>query len=178
MLKQQPRVLTPEESAFAAKHFTQVYAFLAENNLSEDDYYDYAINGFLRAVQEHHTSAGSGDFKHFANALMSEECSAYEESLQTAPIVLSFSDCYKSSHELEETIADAKNTMDDAISAIAYDETMQSFSATQQRIVNLLMEGYSRMDIATMLQMSVTALFDEISLIQQKTMASPLMMAA
>ena len=34
------------------------------------------------------------------------------------------------------------------------------------------------MDIAAMLQMSVTALFDEIRLIQNKAMASPLMAAA
>ena len=65
---QQPRVLTPEESALAAKHFTLIYAFLAENNLSEDDYYDSALGGFLKAVQEHFTTAGSGDFKQFAAA--------------------------------------------------------------------------------------------------------------
>lgn len=178
MLKNQPRVLTSEESAFAAKHFTQVYAFLAENNLSEDDYYDSAINGFLKAVQEHITAAGSGDFKQFAASMMSAECTAYEEKLNRTPTVLSFSECYKSAYELEETIADVKSTMDEAISAISLEETMRSFNATQQRIVHLLMEGYSRMDIAAMLQMSVTALFNEICLIQNKTMESPLMMAA
>ena len=178
MLKNQPRVLTPKESAFAAKHFTQVYSFLAENNLSEDDYYDSALNGFLKAVQEYSTSAGFGNFKQFAYTIMSAECTAHEESLHRTPTLLSYSECYKSANTLEETIADVKNTMDEAISAIAYDETMQSFSATQQRIVHLLLEGYSRMDIASMLQMSVTALFEEISLIQNKTIASPLMMAA
>lgn len=178
MLKNQPRVLTPEESAFAEQHFTQVYSFLAENNLSENDYYDSAINGFLKAVQEHHTSVGSGDFKQFAAALMSAECTAHEERLGRTPTVLSFSECYQSAYELEETIADVKNTMDEAISAIAYNETMQSFNATQQRIVHLLMEGYSKMDIASMLQMSVTALFEEICLIQNKAMSNPLMMTA
>ena len=178
MLKNHPRVLTPEESAFAAQHFTQVYSFLAENNLSEDDYYDSAINGFLKAVQEHHTSAGSGDFKQFAAALMSAECTALEERLSRTPTVLSFCECYQSAYELEETIADIKNTMDQAISAISIDETMQSFNATQQRIVHLLMEGYSRMEIASMLQMSITALFEEICLIQNKTKVSPLIMAA
>ena len=178
MLKNQPRVLTPKESAFAAKHFTQVYSFLAENNLSEDDYYDSALNGFLKAVQEYSTSGGFGNFKQFAYTIMSAECTAHEESLHRTPTLLSYSECYKSANTLEETIADVKNTMDEAISAIAYDETMQSFSATQQRIVHLLLEGYSRMDIASMLQMSVTALFEEISLIQNKTIASPLMMAA
>ena len=178
MLKNQPRVLTPEESAFAAKYFTQVYSFLAENNLSEDDFYDPAINGFLKAVQQHHTSASSGDFKQFAAAMMSAECTAHEESLHREPTILSFNECCKSSYELEETIADAKNTMDEAIAAITLDETMRSFDATQQRIVHLLLEGYSKRDIAAMLHMSVTALFEEICAIQNKTTASPLLMAA
>ena len=106
--------------------------------------------------------------------MMSAECTAYEEKLNRAPTVLSFSECYKSAYELEETIADAKNTMDEAISAISLEETVQSFNATQRRIVHLLMEGYSRMDIAAMLQMSVPALFDEISLIQNKTIGKSL----
>lgn len=178
MLKNQPRVLTPKESAFAAKHFTQVYSFLAENNLSENDYYDSALNGFLKAVQEYSTSVGFGNFKQFAYTIMSAECTAHEESLHRTPTLLSYSECYKSAYELEETIADVKNTMEEAISAISLDETIKSFNATQQRIVYLLMEGYTRMDIAAMLQMSVTALFDEITLIQNKAMASSFMMAA
>ena len=67
--------------------------------------------------------------------------------------------------------------MNEAISAIAFDETMRSFNATQKRIVNLLLKGYSKMDIATMLRMSVNALFDEISLIQNKATENLLTMA-
>ena len=55
---------------------------------------------------------------------------------------------------------------------------MRSFNATQKRIVNLLLKGYSKMDIATMLRMSVNALFDEISLIQNKATENLLTMAA
>ena len=79
---------------------------------------------------------------------------------------------------LEETIADAKNTIDEAIAAIALEETMQSFDAAQRRIVQLLCEGYSKPDIAAMLQMSMAALFEEIRLIQNKTRTSPIMLAA
>ena len=129
MLKQQPRILTATESAFAAKHFTQVYLFLNENNLSEDDYYDSAINGFLKAVQEYNTSADFGDFKEFAEACMKAECTAYKEKLSRTPTVLSISECYNSANELEDTIADVKNTMDEAISAICLEETMQCFDA-------------------------------------------------
>lgn len=178
MLNQQPRIFTPEESAFAAKHFAQVYSFLAENNLSEDDYYDHAVNGFLKAVQQHHTFADTDDFKRFAAAMMIAECTAYEKSLHRAPTVINFSECYENAYELEEAITDVKNTMNEAISAIAFDETMKSFDATQKRIVDLLLKGYSKMDIATMLRMSVNALFDEICLIQNKATANLLTMAA
>lgn len=178
MLNQQPRIFTPEESAFAAKHFAQVYSFLAENNLSEDDYYDSAVNGFLKAVQQHHIFAGTDDFKLFAAAMMIAECTAHEKSLHKAPTVINFSECHENAYELEEAITDIKNTMNEAISAIAFDETMKSFDATQKRIVNLLLKGYSKMDIATMLRMSVNALFDEISLIQNKATENLLTMAA
>lgn len=178
MLNNQPRILTPEESAFAAKNFTHVYSFLSENNLSEDDYYDPAINGFLKAVQGYQRSGDSADFKQFADAMMGAECTAYDEALHKTPTILSLSECYRSAYELEETIADVKNTIDEAIAAISLDETMKSFDDTQRRIVRLLLEGYSKMDIATMLQMNINTLFEQICSIQNKTMANPLMMAA
>lgn len=178
MLNQQPHIFTPKESEFAEKHFAQVYSFLAENNLTEDDYYDPAVNGFLKAVQQYHISADTADFNRFAAVMMSVECAAHEKSLHRAPTVISFSECYENAYEIEEAITDIKNTMNEAISAIAFDETMRSFNATQKRIVNLLLKGYSKMDIVTMLRMSVNALFDEISLIQNKATENLLTMAA
>ena len=109
---------------------------------------------------------------------MRRECEQYDVMAESEPLILSFDECYQSAYALEEQIADIKNTMEDAVSSIAIEETMQSFSETQQEIIRLLMGGYSKMDIASMLTLSMNTLCDEICSIQRKTMYSPLMNAA
>lgn len=174
----QPQCLSTEESAFAAEHFQQVYSFLNENDLPEEIYYDSAINGFLRAVKQCFSSSDTCNFTKVANAIMRRECEQYDVMAESEPLILSFDECYQSAYALEEQIADIKNTMEDAVSSIAIEETMQSFSETQQEIIRLLMGGYSKMDIASMLTLSMNTLCDEICSIQRKTMYSPLMNAA
>lgn len=166
MLKQQPHMLTPQESAFAAEHFGEVYAFLSENSLTDEGYYDCAVNGFLAAVKEH--CAYTGQFKALAASYMSKECSLYESSLQKIPTFVSISEYYNGYYRPEDIIADVKNTMDEAISAIALEETLQSFDSMQKDIVMLLMNGYSKQDVADMLHISFSALIDEIYLIQKR----------
>lgn len=174
----QPQPLSPQESAFAAEQFPLVYAFLNENELSEDVYYDSAINGFLKAVKHKFSSSDTIEFDEIAKAFMSQECEQYDTMSDSEPRILSFNDCYESAHAFEETIADIKNTMEEAISSIAIKETMQSFTRNQREIIRLLMDGYSFLDIASMLALSLNALREEICSIQQKTMYSPLMNAA
>ena len=174
----QPQRLSPQESAFAAEHFQQVYSFLNANDLPEEIYYDSAINGFLTAVKQCFSSSDTCNFTKVANALMRRECEQYDVLAESEPLILSFDECYQSAYALEEQIADIKNTMEDAVSSIAIEETMQSFSETQQEIVRLLMGGYSKMDIASMLTLSMNTLCNEICSIQRKTMYSPLMNAA
>ena len=47
--------LTKEQQAFAADHHGLVYKFLNDNHLSEDEFYDVVIFGYLRAVQRYFT---------------------------------------------------------------------------------------------------------------------------
>lgn len=173
----QPQILSPEESALAAEQFGQVHDFLDKHDLPEDIYYDYALDGFLKAVRQHFREPGK-DFKESAWACMSVECSAYEEMQYRLPPVLSFCESDRSAYTLEETVANTKDTLEEAILSISLQETMASFDATQRKIVKLLYDGYSQMDIATMLQLSMNAVCEEIRKIQQEMTASPLMMAA
>ena len=46
------RQFTKEEQQFAEENHDLVYAFLNEKKLSEDEYYDVVVFGYLRAVQE------------------------------------------------------------------------------------------------------------------------------
>ncbi len=47
------RTFTKEEQQFAEENHDLVYAFLNEKKLSEDEYYDVVVFGYLRAVQEY-----------------------------------------------------------------------------------------------------------------------------
>ena len=45
------RPFTKEEQQFAEENHDLVYAFLNEKKLSEDEYYDVVVFGYLQAVQ-------------------------------------------------------------------------------------------------------------------------------
>lgn len=62
--------------------------------------------------------------------------------------------------------------------SVSLQETMAGFDELQRKVVKLLYAGYSQMDIASMLQMSIQAVRNEIHYIQQELTATPLMMAA
>ena len=57
------RPFTKEEQQFAEENHDLVYAFLNEKKLSEDEYYDVVVFGYLRAVQEYSTSTKLGRYK-------------------------------------------------------------------------------------------------------------------
>ena len=172
-----PQILSPEESALAAEQFGLVYAFLAENDLPEDTYYDYALDGFLKAVRQHFREPGK-DFKEVAWACMSVESSAYEEMQYSLPPVLSFCEQDRSAYTLEETVANARDTLEAAISSLSLEETMAGFDEIQRKVVKLLYAGYSHMDIAFMMHMSIQAVRNEIYYIQKELTVTPLMMVA
>ena len=172
-----PHILSPEESALAAEQFSQVYAFLAENDLSEDTYYDYALDGFLKAVRQHFREPGK-NFKEVAWTCMSKECSAYEELQYSLPPVLSFCETDRSAYTLEETVANARDTLEEAIASLALEETMAGFDEIQRRVAKLLYAGYSHMDIAFLMHMSIQSVRNEIYYIQKELTAVPLLMAA
>ena len=46
--------LTKEQSDFAAVHHNYVYSFLGKHGLPEDEFYDVAIFGFIRAVRNYY----------------------------------------------------------------------------------------------------------------------------
>lgn len=45
--------LTPEQREFAEDHHGLIYSFLNKKHLSDDEYYDIVVFGFLRAVKEY-----------------------------------------------------------------------------------------------------------------------------
>lgn len=54
-MKQFTRIdqLTEEQSVFAAEHYPLIHRFLRANRLKEDDFFDVAVFGYLRAVKRY-----------------------------------------------------------------------------------------------------------------------------
>lgn len=164
------RPLTNQESAFAAENHHYIYSFLCDNDLSEEDYYDVAVFGYLDAVCRHF-STDNGNFKQTAYAMMLSACNSYDEA---QAVTVSLTQLCTS---IEETIADVKDTAEEAIRAVALEETLNSFSAAEKEIVELLLMEYPKPDIATMLGISMDTLCERIAGIQEKTSAGLLMAA-
>ena len=166
IMTNQPRQLTNQESAFAAEHHHVLYSFLRDNGLSEEEYYDVAVFGFLDAVRQH-LCAENGDFEQIAYAQMLSACNAYDETQSVFTAEL---------RSIEDTIADVKDTAEEAIHSVMWEQTLASYDATEKRVVELLVMHYPKPDIAAMLGMDMIALNKRITGIQYKSAA--LMIAA
>lgn len=182
-MKKQHNPLTEQESAFAAEHHSLIYRYLNERNLSEDEYYDVVVFGYLNGVRIYfrREELKQYSFTTIAWKSMNSSYGNYERSKRCEKNyaqVLSIHEPYHSVYSLEEMIADAKDHAEETIVAIAVKETLQSFEQTECEILKLLMEGYPKAEIRRILGMSVETLNVTIASMQNKTLGSPLMQAA
>lgn len=75
--------LTPEQVCFAAKNHRLIYKYLKKKHLSKEEYYDVAVFGYLKAVQDYFSKE---ELKQYAFSTicwryMSREISNYHKSL-------------------------------------------------------------------------------------------------
>ena len=181
-MKKQQNSLTEQESAFAAEHHSLIYRYLNERNLSEDEYYDVVVFGYLNGVRKYfrREDLKQYSFTTIAWSAMNSSYANYERSKRrkNCEQILSIHEPYHSVYALEEVIANTKDYAEETIGAIMVKETMQSFEQTELEILKLLMEGYPRAEIRRILGMTVETLNEVIESIQDKALGSPLMQAA
>ena len=182
-MKKQQNMLTEQESAFAAEHHSLIYRYLNERNLSEDEYYDVVVFGYLNGVRKHfrRKDLKQYSFTTIAWRAMNSSYVNYERSKsrsKNCAQILSIHEPYHSAYALEEVIANTKDYAEETIGAIMVKETMHSFEQTELEILKLLMEGYPKAEIRRILGMSVETLNEVIESIQDKALGSPLMQAA
>lgn len=180
-MKKQPLTLTPEESAFAAEHHSLIYRYLSSKDLSEDEYYDVVVFGYLRGVQKHFRRK---DLQQYAFTTLAWRAmnSCYNNHVKSllrpknGAQVLSLDECRLGAFKLEETIADTNDFLDETIQEMALEETLKRFEETEQNILRLLMAGYSENEICKRLNLNPNELGDCVFNIQCK--ALPLLLAA
>ena len=75
--------LTPEQVCFAAKNHRLIYKYLKKHHYSKEDYYDVAVFGYLKAVQDYFSKEDLQrfSFSTICYRYMSREIFNYHKSL-------------------------------------------------------------------------------------------------
>lgn len=137
---------TKEEQAFAEKNHDLVYAFLNEKNLSESDFYDIVIFGYLRAVQEYCRKGGLSRYRFSTLAwrrmyhiLM--DYYKYLESSRRKANVISLEECI----ERERGVPGDESATYDVMLELKEDFLMHELAhklpSREMRIVKMKMQG-------------------------------------
>ena len=124
--------LTAEESAFAAEHHQLIYTYLNQNHLPEEEFYDVVVFGYLNGVRKHFRREDLQDYAFATLAWRAmDTCFANYVRSKHRPkrkaTVLSLQAHAGSGYRLEETIADAKDTAEEAIQSLALEDTLKGF---------------------------------------------------
>ena len=148
------RPFTKEEQQFAEENHDLVYAFLNEKKLSEDDYYDVVVFGYLKAVQAHFDKSRTKkcSFSTLAWSKMQGELSNYYKYLDSPKrnaTVISLDEPIDSEDGLcvEDTIS-----YDDFLSELREEllmhELAQQLPKREMRIVRMKVQGCKMHEIA------------------------------
>ena len=173
--------LTVQEAAFAAEHHDLIFRYIAKRGLSEDEYYDVLVFGYLRSVRQYlrNEELRQYSFNCIAWRAMDSSYShylSYKTAAKRNVPALCLYEPYRGADALEEAIADAYDIAEDVAQRISVEETMKAFDATERRIVALLTEGYRFTEIAEMLGIAAKALDAIVS--RMETKSRPLVRAA
>lgn len=146
--------LTLEQRLFAAEHHNLVYKFLNENHLSNDEFYDVVIFGYLRAVFRYLTEPElqQYSFTTIAWRRMSACISDYRRKQHRpkydANIISLHTKASEYSLSLEETIAAPNPYMRQLEEQLLLHDLAKRVSRQQMNIVRLKSCGYNDRDIA------------------------------
>ena len=148
------RPFTKEEQRFAEENHDLVYAFLNEKKLSEDEYYDVVVFGYLQAVQVYCRKRGQCkySFSTLGWRHMQDELNDYHKYLSSAKrnaIIVSFEEPLDGNDglRLEDVIS-----YDDYLSELREDLLMHELAThlpeREMRIVKMKVRGAKLQEIA------------------------------
>ena len=180
---QQSHILTAEESAFAAEHHSLIYTYLNEKHLPAEEFYDVVVFGYLNGVRKHFRRE---ELKGYAFSTLAwramDACFANHVRAKQSPkrkaTVLSLQAHAGSGYRLEEIIADAKDTAEEAIQSLALENTLNGFEKSDREIIRLLYEGYPGREITKALGLTARELGERLAQIQEKIQKAPALQAA
>lgn len=145
--------LTKEQRDFATKWHNLIYTFLNEKGLSEMDYYDIVVFGFLRAVKdffEHSTLQKKYSFSTIAWKKMDDSLIDYYRSQacqkRHANVVSLHS--YDGAYTLEEILSTQDKVMAQLETELLLHDLATLASHHQMSVVRMRSAGYNMREIA------------------------------
>ena len=168
--------LATEEQHYAEKHHTLVYRFLSHYNLSEDDYYDIVIFGFLAAVQEYLRKPELQKFsfttiawKQMKNTVVQE--TRYRHRAKRNASTVSYFDS-KASDELNTLFPSRTDTLIDQIhDREVLTNLLACLTPKEREVVALKADGYTQQEIADLCNISVYAVRSRFSRFRKRLMS-------
>lgn len=146
--------LTIEQKLFAAENHGLVYKFLKENHLSEDEFYDVIIFGYLRAVYRYFSEPNlhnysfatiawrgmQGCLSNYRRSQMSKKRNAEVISIHLIP--------REESLPLEQTLSKQDDLMMQLETKLLLHDLAKRISRQQMDMVHLKSSGYGIREIA------------------------------
>ena len=168
--------LNAQEAAFAAEHHAIVYKFLNKRRLPEDEFYDIAVFGYLRAVRKYLARPELRQYQFSTIAFRAMSCDVhhskeywtrskrfaeveqYQEDIHTSEL------CDSVSGECELTES--------------YQELVRQLAPMQHRIARLRCDGYQDKEIACMCGLELRDVEHEMAQARAKLLNFPMKTAA
>lgn len=147
--------LTKEQRDFATKWHNLIYAFLNDKNLSERDYYDIVVFGYLRAVKRYFTEPELQKYSFSTIAWKAMECDLCNHRKMLArqkrnAYIISIHACdeYGDAHTLEEVLPAPDKVMAQLETELLLHDLAAMASHQQMSVVRMRSEGYNMREIA------------------------------
>lgn len=153
--------LTHEQRLFAAKHHDLVYKFLRKHHLSQDEFYDVVIFGYLTAVRRYLTipALSQYSFNTIAWRGMSGALNNYKRKMKlqkrNAEIVSIHCGLSRNGISLEESIPAQNDLMMQLEMNLLLHDLATRLSKQQMDMIHLKSSGYGIRDIARSQKLSL-----------------------
>lgn len=147
-------VLTMEQQDFAAQNHDLVYAFLDDNRLKEDDFYDVVIFGYLRAVRKYFGRTELREYAFSTIAWRAMKCEVgnhfQKKSRQCRNAYMVSLDALGADHPaLSDVYMDEDRIVEIMEASTLWNKVAESLSEEQTDILQLAADGYTPREIAS-----------------------------
>lgn len=174
MKKHKLEAFTEEQKNFAECNHKLVYKYLSRHGYSIEEFYNIAIDGYLKAVQIFHVRKelqSKYDFAFIASQYMRAEISNHFKTVKAckripSDIVVSLDSELDDMEGLYNTIG-GKSAESDAMDKILIENFLERLSDVQKEILLLRVEGYNNKEMCARIGLKESTFYKELHYIKE-----------